>query len=206
MDATEALTAVAVYAVCTVAFIPGLALTLAYGAIYGTLAGGLVSLAGATTGAAIAAALTRFYLSGTVLAPLLTVAEDVRDEDRLPSILRGWRQRVRTLYEMVDRHGVRTVVITRLTPVIPFNVLNYLLGLTTLPLWQMSLLSLVCMAPACFIYAWIGAAGAGALREGDPRYLLLALAGVGLLLLLKPLATRLAAHLRRERPKRLDKP
>ncbi len=196
MEITQILTALFVYAVCTVAFLPGLALTLAYGAIYGAAVGGILSLTGATLGAAVAAAVARRYLKTTLLARLLEDPEPGADS-KIPARLQQWQQMLRALYAMIDRYGVRTVIITRLTPVFPFNVLNYLLGLTTLPIWQISALSFVCMAPACFVYAWIGAAGASVFSEGDPRYLLLVLAGVAVLLAIKPLSARVIDYIKR---------
>ena len=47
----------------------------------------------------------------------------------------------------------------RLVPLVPFNLLNYALGLTRIRLADYALATLVCMAPGAAGYAWLGYAG-----------------------------------------------
>jgi rhodanese-related sulfurtransferase len=66
----------------------------------------------------------------------------------------------------------------RLVPLFPFNLLNYALGLTRIPLVHYVLASLVCMAPGTLAYTWLGYAGREALAGNATaiRYGLIALA------------------------------
>jgi len=65
-------------------------------------------------------------------------------------------------------------------PLIPFNLLNYALGLTRIPAIGYVLASLVCMAPGALAYTWLGYAGREAMAGNDAaiRYSLM---GLGLL-------------------------
>jgi rhodanese-related sulfurtransferase len=82
----------------------------------------------------------------------------------------------------------------RLVPLFPFNLSNYVLGLTRIPLHHYVLATLVCMIPGTLAYTWLGHAGRGALtgETNAVRYGLLAL---GLLAAIAFLP-RLIAHLR----------
>lgn len=67
---------------------------------------------------------------------------------------------------------------TRLVPLFPFNILNYALGLTRIPLRQYVLASAICMLPGSLAYTYLGYAGREAAAGGDGliQKILLALA------------------------------
>lgn len=162
-----ALAFVVIYAAATVAWVPGSLLTLAAGAIFGLVQGTLYTLAGATVGAALAFLVAR-YLARTAV------------ERRL-----GASDRLRAVDEAVGREGAKVVFLLRLSPVFPFNALNYALGLTRVRFREYVAASAVGMAPGTFMYVYAGyaagqvAAGtAGAAPRGPGYYALL---GVGLL-------------------------
>jgi rhodanese-related sulfurtransferase len=92
----------------------------------------------------------------------------------------------------VDEEGWRFVAFVRLVPLFPFNLTNYALGLTRIPLHQYILASLVCMAPGTIAYTWLGYAGRGVLTaEADTvRYGLLALGLLAAIALLPSLLRR----------------
>jgi rhodanese-related sulfurtransferase len=76
--------------------------------------------------------------------------------------------------------------ILRLVPLFPFNLSNYVLGLTRIPVSHYVIATFVCMAPGAVAYTWLGHAGRGALTgEADAiHYGLLALgllAAIGVL-------------------------
>jgi uncharacterized membrane protein YdjX (TVP38/TMEM64 family) len=80
-------------------------------------------------------------------------------------------------------------------PLFPFNLLNYALGLTRIPLTHYVLASLVCMAPGTLAYTWLGHAGREALA-GDAsaiRYGLIALALLAVVGFLPRLVRRIRA-------------
>jgi uncharacterized membrane protein YdjX (TVP38/TMEM64 family) len=55
--------------------------------------------------------------------------------------------------------GWRFVALMRLVPLVPFNLLNYALGLTGISLSAYVLASAICMLPGTIAYTWLGYAG-----------------------------------------------
>jgi len=97
----------------------------------------------------------------------------------------------------VRRGGGEVVVLLRLSPVVPFSVLNYALGLTGLPVRRYAAASFLGMLPGTVLYTWLGSRApeaAGLLRQPgawrDPRLLLGAVA----VLLLTALVLRAAGR------------
>jgi uncharacterized membrane protein YdjX (TVP38/TMEM64 family)/rhodanese-related sulfurtransferase len=167
---------IVIYALATVLFLPGAALTLVGGALFGPVAGTLYNLTGATIGAVIA------FLAARHLA-----ADWVRDRagPRLDGIMGG-----------VETEGWRFVAFTRLVPLFPFNLLNYVLGLTRIPLAQYALASALFMLPGAIVYTYLGYAGREALAgsEGLLQKGLIALSLLGALAFLPRLVARLRAR------------
>ena len=161
------------YAVSTVAFVPGAIFALAGGALFGPLWGSLWNLLGATLGATLAFLVAR-YLAGGLVA---------RKAGGL----------LKRLIDGVDAEGWRFVAFVRLVPLFPFNLSNYVLGLTRIPLLHYAVATLVCMAPGAVAYTWLGHAGREALSgETDAvRYGLLALGLLAAIALLPRLIGRL---------------
>ena len=125
------------YAVATVAFIPGSLLTLAGGAIFGLGEGTAFVFAGASLGATGAFLASRYLVRGAV-------ERRVAAEPRFASIDRA-----------VGREGFKIVVLLRLTPVVPFVLLNYALGLTRVKLSHY-VGAFVGMFPATLLYVYYG--------------------------------------------------
>lgn len=146
LGALAPLVFMAAYAVATVAFLPGLIFTIAGGVLFGPVLGTFYSLTGATVGATLAFLVARYLASDWVAA---------RTAGRLDRLITG-----------VEREGWRFVAFTRLVPIFPFNLLNYALGLTKIPLLHYVLASYVCMLPGAFAYTWIGHAGAETVAGG----------------------------------------
>ncbi len=165
---------VLLYALATVLFLPGSVLTLLGGALFGPVLGTVVNLAGATLGATLAFLVAR-YLGGDWVA-------------------RRAGGMARRVLEGVEAEGWRFVAFVRLVPLFPFNLLNYALGLTRIPLGQYVLASLVAMAPAAVAYTYLGYLGreAASGAEGLAGKVLLALA----LLAVAAFLPRLVARLR----------
>ena len=149
---------IVVYAAATVVFFPGAVLTLAAGALFGAVPGALYSLTGATLGALLAFVIARYLAADWVAR---------RAGGRLKQLIEG-----------VEAEGWRFVAFVRLVPLFPFNLVNYALGLTRIPLLAYAAASFVCMFPGALAYAWLGYAGRAALGggEGAIRSALLALA------------------------------
>ena len=130
---------VVTYVLGTVLFFPGAALTLAGGAIFGTVWGGLYSVTGATVGAACSFLVARYLASDLVSS---------RVHAKLPKLMRG-----------IESEGWKFVALMRLAPIVPFNALNYALGLTRVKFSQYVLASLVFMLPGAFAYSYLGHIG-----------------------------------------------
>ena len=126
-----------VYAFAVVALIPASLLTIAAGALFGLLPGVAYALIGATIGS------TGAFLLGRHVARRL-VAKRLAAMPRFVAIERA-----------VSARGRRIVFLLRLSPVIPFNFLNYALGLTTISVWDFVVASLGTV-PGAFVYSYAG--------------------------------------------------
>jgi uncharacterized membrane protein YdjX (TVP38/TMEM64 family) len=132
------------YAAAVVAFVPGSPMTIVGGAMFGLVRGTAYSLAGAILGAASAFLIAR-SAARTFLARRL---------ENLP--------RVAAVERAVSARGRSIVFLLRLSPVVPFNVLNYVLGLTSIPLRDF-LTASAGMIPGTLMYAYGGAVAGQAL-------------------------------------------
>src|SRR5262249_4842428 len=130
---------IGLYALSTVLFVPGSALTVAGGVLFGPIWGALWSLTGATFGATLAFATARYIASDWVSR---------RAGERLARLIRG-----------VEEEGWRFVAFVRLVPLFPFNLVNYAFGLTQIRLGEYVLASFVCMVPGAIAYTYLGYAG-----------------------------------------------
>lgn len=176
---------VALYAIGTVAFLPGSLLTLAGGALFGAVWGVVFNLLGAAIGASVAFLAARYLASDWVAQ---------KAAGRLKQLIAG-----------VEAEQWRFVAFVRLVPLFPFNLTNYALGLTRIRFRAYLFTSLVCMAPGAIAYTWLGHAGREALA-GDAsaiNYGLLALGLLAAIALLPRLIRRMRVSGRRHgAPKR----
>ena len=125
------------YIFATVAFLPGSLLTLGAGVVFGVLKGSLFVFIGSTIGA------TAAFLVGRYLARNW-VAKKIEGNQSFASIDRA-----------VGKEGFKIVLLTRLSPIFPFNVLNYAMGLTSVALKDYVLAS-IGMLPGTIMYVYIG--------------------------------------------------
>jgi pyruvate/2-oxoglutarate dehydrogenase complex dihydrolipoamide dehydrogenase (E3) component/uncharacterized membrane protein YdjX (TVP38/TMEM64 family) len=128
------------YVLCTVLLIPGSAITIGSGALFGVKTGFLVVLFSANLGALASFLLARTFLREKV----------ARWADANPKF--------RSLDRAIGQQGFKMVLLTRLSPVFPFVLLNYFLGLTTVRTGPYVLANLLGMLPATFLFVYIGAA------------------------------------------------
>ena len=154
---------IAGYALATVAFVPGVLLTLAAGAIFGVLRGTLYVMIGATIGACAAFLIARYVARDAI-------EKRIRQNARFAAIDRA-----------IGREGWKLVLLLRLSPIFPFNLLNYALGLTKVPFRDYAI-ACVGMIPGSVLYVYSGkvagdvaAAVAGQARPaGTASYALIA--------------------------------
>ena len=151
---------IAIYAVATVAFLPGTPLTLLAGLVFGPVFGTLWAVIGATIGATLAFLVGRYAARGLV---------------------EGWtanNERVKRLDEGVERQGWRMLLITRLVPVFPFNLQNYAYGITKIGLGTYVLLTAVCIIPGAAVYTFAGGSLASAQQDLTRTFIYLGIAAV----------------------------
>ncbi|MDB4948335.1 MAG: hypothetical protein JWM27_984 [Gemmatimonadetes bacterium] len=152
------------YAAAAVAFAPGSVLTLAAGAIFGLVLGTAYVFIGATLGAVCSFLVSRHVARSFV-------------EQRL----RG-SERFAAVADAVGQSGRRIVFLMRLSPVFPYNLTNYALGLTRVRFVDYLVASLG-MLPGTVLYVYYGklagdvaaAAGGAGAHRGTEYYVLLGL-------------------------------
>ncbi len=141
------------YIVAAIAGVPGSLLTFAAGAIFGLGFGVVYVFVGATLGASAAFLVSRYVARGAV-------------EKRVSS-----NARFQSLDRAIAADGRRIVFLLRLSPVFPFSLLNYALGLTRVRFADY-LIASVGMLPGTVLYVYYGKlAGdvASAASGGTPR-------------------------------------
>jgi uncharacterized membrane protein YdjX (TVP38/TMEM64 family) len=176
----------AAYFVAAVLFVPGSALTLAAGVIFG-LGVGTATVSVSSTAAAGASFLIARYLARERVCRMAETNRTFGAIDK--AIAQG---------------GWKIIALLRLSPAVPFSLGNYLYGLTPVRFWPYLLASWIAMMPGTFLYVYLGlvgktaAAGAGGAGGKNPwQYVLL---GAGLLatIVVSVYVTRLARKALRE--------
>lgn len=142
---------VAGYAIAVVAFVPASLLTIAAGATFGVAAGTVYVFAAALLGSSLAFLVSRYLARRAV-------------ERRLDG-----NERFSAIDRAVGQQGRRIVFLLRLSPVFPFNLLNYALGLTRVRFVDYVVAGLG-MLPGTLLYVYLGSAiGSIAVLAGGAR-------------------------------------
>lgn len=174
------------YAAATVAFVPGSILTLAAGAIFGLWRGTILVFVAATLGASLAFLVSRYLARRWI-------------ERRLAG-----NQRFASIDRAVAREGRKIVFLLRLSPVFPFNLLNYGLGLTRVRFLDY-LVASIGMLPGTLLYVYYGqvigdvaALASGAQVEKGAAYYTVLAMGLLATILVTTVVTRLARRALKE--------
>ena len=125
------------YIVAAVAFLPGSILTLGAGVVFGVFLGSLYVFIGATIGAIAAFLVGRYVARGWVAKKI------------------AGNQKFAAVDNAVGREGLKIVLLTRLSPVFPFNLLNYAYGVTGVSLKDY-ILGTIGILPGTIMYVYIG--------------------------------------------------
>ena len=155
---------VAVSAALTPAMFPGPLLAGASGLLFGTALGFPLSLTAAVLGASIAFAISRW------------VAGD--------AVERVAGRRLLAVRELVSRRGFMSVLYARIAPGVPYSLVNYAAGLTTIPLSVFAAATALGAAPRAFAYTALGGS-IGDLRSPEAAVavvVLVVMGTIGLLL------------------------
>jgi pyruvate/2-oxoglutarate dehydrogenase complex dihydrolipoamide dehydrogenase (E3) component/uncharacterized membrane protein YdjX (TVP38/TMEM64 family) len=129
---------VVAYIAACIVLLPGLILTLGAGFAYGVAVGVPLVWVAANLGAAVA------FLLGRTLA-----------RERIAARVAG-NPRFAAIDRAVGREGLKIVLLTRLSPAFPFNLLNYAYGLTQVTFRDYVIGSLVGMIPGTAMYVYLG--------------------------------------------------
>ncbi|MGV3518663.1 TVP38/TMEM64 family protein [Luteitalea sp.] len=130
-----------IYVVAALLFVPGSLLTLAAGAIYGLVLGTIIVSIAATTSAALAFLIARY-------AARDRVRRVVAQSPRLAAVDRA-----------IGAEGWKIVALLRLSPAVPFNLQNYLYGVTAVRFWPAVGASWLAMLPGTFMFVYLGSIG-----------------------------------------------
>ena len=129
----------AFYIVACVLFIPGSILTLGAGFLFKIVVGSITVSIGSTLGACAA------FLVGRTVARKWIASKVAKNE------------KFSAIEEAVAQQGFKIVLLTRLSPVFPFFLLNYAFGLTKISFWKYALASWIGMIPGTIMYVYFGA-------------------------------------------------
>ena len=137
LGAVGAIAFIIIYILATVAFFPGSILTLGAGVVFGVVLGSFYVFIGATIGATAAFLVGRYLARGWV-------AEKIQGNNKFQAI-----------DEAVGKEGLKIVLLTRLSPIFPFTLLNYAYGVTGVSLKDY-LIGCAGMIPGTIMYVYIG--------------------------------------------------
>ncbi|MFN0128366.1 MAG: TVP38/TMEM64 family protein [Verrucomicrobiales bacterium] len=126
------------YAVAAASMVPGTLLTLAAGAKWGPVEGLIYVILGSNLGANLAFGLGRSLARGWV-------ARRVAQRPRFAAVERA-----------VAEEGWKVVALLRLSPVFPYNVLNYALSLTAVRWPAYALATFAGMLPGTVLFVYLG--------------------------------------------------
>ncbi len=127
-----------IYVLAAVFFLPGSILTLGAGLVFGVLRGSVIVAISATLAA------TAAFLIGRYLA-----------RDWVSRRIEG-NEKFKAIDDAVAREGWKIVALTRLSPVFPFNLLNYAYGITRVTLRHYVVASFFGMIPGTVMYVYLG--------------------------------------------------
>lgn len=129
---------IGLYAFACLAFIPGSILTLGAGAVYGFWGGVALVLVGNGLGSVLSLLITRYLFRSWM-------------EKRL-----GGSKKARAVGKAVEHEGWKIVFLTRLSPIMPFSLINYSLGLTRISALRFFLATELGAVPSSCAYVFIG--------------------------------------------------
>ncbi len=128
---------VVIYIFIVLLILPASWLSIAAGYLYGTYEGSVIVFLSAFIGASISFFISKRFLSKKVLDminkyPKLSILENI-----------------------IQKGGLKLIVLTRLSPLFPFSILNYFYGLNNITYKDFSI-SLICIIPGTFLYCSVG--------------------------------------------------
>ena len=151
-----------IYIISTVMMIPGSPLTFTAGALFGFWKGLVIVSIGSTVGAGCAFLISRFLIRNYI-------KRKFQNNERFKSIDDG-----------IKEESWKIVILARLSPVIPFFILNYALGITKIRFFHFIIASWIGMIPGTMTYVLMGSMGK-AIVHGKKSLLEWGLLGIGII-------------------------
>ncbi|MBX2864734.1 MAG: TVP38/TMEM64 family protein [Leptolyngbyaceae cyanobacterium MAG.088] len=133
--------------------VPGTVLVVLGGALFGLLWGTLWSIVGATAGAVVAFWLARYLLHGWFKRRFCQHPR--------------FKNTFKRLDHTMDKQALACVLAVRFAPISPFNVVNFLFGLTNISVTPYAVGTLIGIIPGTIAYTWLGVSGVDALQGGN---------------------------------------
>ena len=128
---------VVIYIFIVLLILPASWLSIAAGYLYGTYLGSVIVFISAFIGASISFFISKRFLSKKVLDMI----------NKYPKLS--------LLETIIQKGGLKLIVLTRLSPLFPFSILNYFYGLNNITYKDFSI-SLICIIPGTFLYCSVG--------------------------------------------------
>ena len=128
---------VVIYIFVVLLILPASWLSIAAGYLYGTYLGSAIVFISAFIGASISFFISKRFLSKKVLDMI----------SKYPKLS--------LLENIIQKGGLKLIVLTRLSPLFPFSILNYFYGLNNITYKDFSI-SLICIIPGTFLYCSVG--------------------------------------------------
>jgi uncharacterized membrane protein YdjX (TVP38/TMEM64 family) len=168
------------YVAAAVTLAPAFFLTVAAGAMFGVWRGSLIVFIGASLGA------SAVYVLGVPMSRSRLMARLTRD------------RRVAAVRDAVRGEGAWVMFLLRLSPLVPYNILNYALALSGARYWDFAI-ALLGMIPAIIMYTYYGkvvgdvaALAAGVAPPRGPEYYALLVVGLIAIIVSTTMITRAA--------------
>ena len=128
-----------IYSIAPVFFVPGWIITIGGGLAFGTVWGTVLTVIGATIGATLA-----FFVARSM------------GRDFVARVLKQRFKALNTIDEQAASHGFQVIFFLRLIPLVPFNVLDYIAGISKIGPRDYILGTFLGIIPGTFAYVYLG--------------------------------------------------
>jgi uncharacterized membrane protein YdjX (TVP38/TMEM64 family) len=172
---------IGLYIVACLTFFPGVLLTLGAGILYGVFWGSIYVMIGATLGASAAFLVARYAARKWMIARI------------------GNHPKFKAIDRAISREGWKIVGLIRLSPLLPFILLNFLFGLTGVPFKEFFIATFVGISPAIILFVYIGSVLGDLTKLGTPLQNgpwshAVAIGGITITIVISFFVTRVARH------------
>jgi uncharacterized membrane protein YdjX (TVP38/TMEM64 family) len=140
---------ISTYVVLAILGLPIVVHTLAGGVVFGLVWGTIWSAIAATLGAVGAFYLTRYVFRDWAIAKF------------------GNHKILKKIDRSMESNAFELVLALRFTPIAPFNIINFLLALTSVKIDTYTIATFVGVIPGSIAYTWLGSSGKIAFQDGD---------------------------------------